>query len=192
MSREYDLYLAEHIGNVQRGWDWMRTNLLPEIDQWIARQYPDSPVIDIYGIQRLVTEHDKSKTDKEEYEPYDAYFYGPSSIRHSSKTVRDFDAAFLRHIHKNPHHWQYWVLVHDDNEEGVEPIEMPLNYIFEMICDWWTFSWKSNDLLEIFQWYEDHKKHMILHSKSKKTVECILSTMKKILEEQAWDEDRKE
>ena len=188
MSREYDLYLIEHIGNVQKGWDWMRTNLLPEIDQWIAQQYPDNPVIDIYYIQNLVTEHDRSKYDREEYNAYDMYFYGPTAIRKSFEATKRFDAAFLRHIHKNPHHWQYWVLIHDDPEEKFEAIEMPLVYIFEMICDWWTFSWKANDLLEVFQWYEDHKKHIILHKRSKETVEYILKTMKGILEKQAWDD----
>lgn len=190
MSREYDLYLAEHIANVQKGWDWMREHLLPEIDQWIQVQYPDNPIIDIYGIQGLVTEHDRSKYDSCEYNAYDAYFYGPPATRKSSKTVQEFNAAFLRHIHKNPHHWQYWVLVHDDPDEKFEAIEMPLIYIFEMICDWWTFSWKANDLLEIFQWYKDHKEHMILHPKTKKTVEYILWVMEKTLDE--WADEKTE
>ena len=188
MSREYDLYLAEHIANVQKGWDWMREHLLPEIDQWISVQYPNNPIIDIYGVQALVSAHDQSKYDQEEYNAYDAYFYGPPATRKSSKTVQEFNAAFLRHIHKNPHHWQYWVLVHDDPDEKFEAIEMPLNYIFEMICDWWTFSWKANDLLEIFQWYDDHKAHMVLHPRTKKTVEYILAAMEKTLDE--WADER--
>lgn len=191
MSKEYDLYLTEHIGNVQKGWDWMRTNLLPEIDEWIARTYRDTtPVIDIYGINALMDKHDQSKYEREEYIPYDDYFYGPSATRGSHATVEAFNTAFLRHIHKNPHHWQYWVLVHDDPDEKFEAIEMPLNYIFEMICDWWTFSWKANDLNEVFQWYEDHKAHMILHNRTKKTVEYILTAMKKLLAEQIFIDEK--
>ena len=33
-------------------------------------------------------------------------------------------------------------------------LEMPYDYIIEMICDWWSFSWQSGNLYEIFKWYE--------------------------------------
>ena len=184
MSREYDLYLTEHIGNVQKGWDWMRTNLLPEIDEWIARTYRDTnPVIDIYGINALMDKHDQSKYEREEYIPYDDYFYGPPATRGSHATVEAFNTAFLRHIHKNPHHWQYWVLQHDDEPE--EALEMPMEYVIEMICDWWSFSFKSGNLKEIFDWYEKHK-GMVLHEKTRKIVEDIL---KKIREELDKEEE---
>ena len=46
--------------------------------------------------------------------------------------------------------------------------------------------------MEIFQWYEDHKAHMILHKRTQKTVEYILATMKKILTEQEADQKNNE
>lgn len=190
MSREYDLYLAEHIANVQKGWIWMQENLLHEIHDGLKKLYDipeDEWVIDVLGVNDLVEAHDRSKTDPEEYYAYDEYFYGPPATRKSSATTEAFNAAFLRHIHKNPHHWQYWVLVHDDPDEKFEAMEMPLNYIFEMICDWWTFSWKAGDLTEVFQWYEDHKQHMILHKRSRKTVELILNEMKNLLEKEEYE-----
>ena len=57
-----------------------------------------------------------------------------------------------------PHHWQYWVLINDNPEEGEVLIEMPYNYILEMICDWWAFSWAKGNLNEIFPWYEERKR----------------------------------
>ena len=183
MSKDYDLYLTGHVENVQKSWDWMLTNLLPLVDEWVAKNYEgDESIIDIYGIRYLVNKHDASKWSKEEYLAYDAYFYGPPATRKSAKVVDDFNRAFLFHIHKNPHHWQYWVLTHDD--PATEPLDMPLNYIFEMICDWWSFSWKSGELTEIFDWYRDHEKHMILSKKTRKTVEYFLEQMKKVLEDQ--------
>lgn len=173
MSREYDLYLESHKFNVKRGFDWIKENL-PEL------------IIDIYGVDyehQIGFEHDLSKSDMKEYNSYDAYFYGGNR---SYQVVQDFDYAWLRHIHKNPHHWQYWVLIKDDPELGEIVLDMPYNYILEMICDWWAFSWSSNNLYEIFNWYDAHKDYMKLSDKTRKTVEDILDRIHsklKLLEE---------
>ena len=54
-----------------------------------------------------------------------------------------------------------------------------------MISDWWSFSFKTGDLKEIFNWYDSHKKNMILHKNTRKLVEDILTKIKKILNEEA-------
>lgn len=59
---------------------------------------------------------------------------------------------------------------------------MPVNYILEMICDWWAFSWTKGNLFEIFNWYDEHKKHMKLASNTRKQVEDILRQIKEKLE----------
>ena len=61
-------------------------------------------------------------------------------------------------------------------------VEIPFEYVIEMICDWWSFSWKKGDLNEIFKWYEDHK-GMMLHPETRKLVESILARIKEKLEE---------
>lgn len=61
--------------------------------------------------------------------------------------------------------------------------QMPYNYIIEMICDWWAFSWQKGKLDEIFGWYDEHCKYMKLHPKTRKTIEDILEKMKTKLDE---------
>ena len=56
---------------------------------------------------------------------------------------------------------------------------MPLEYVIEMICDWWSFSFKTGNLYEIFDWYK-----MILHEKTKKFVEETLDKIKKVLDDE--------
>ena len=169
MSREYDNYLREHKTNVLKGFRWIRENL-PEL---------------LIGLDegdlewQIGMAHDASKTDPEEYDAYDAYFYGGNR---SYQVMQDFNYAWLHHIHNNPHHWQYWVLINDD--DGTIALDMPYNYIIEMILDWWSFSWKSNNLYEIFNWYDEHKKTMILNENTKIIVESILSDIKEILDKQ--------
>lgn len=182
MSVEYDRYLSEHIGGVQKGWEWMEANLLLKMSDWIKANYKadEFDPIDIFEMRELVKNHDASKTEPDEYYFYDDYFYLSKDNR-SSEVVNNFHRAFLMHMHRNPHHWQYWVLTSDNAGEPERYIEMPLPYIFEMICDWWSFSWRSGDLTEIFKWWDEHKDHIRLHKKSRRTVEKILEEMKKAM-----------
>ena len=168
MSIQYDNYLTQHKNNVYRGLEWIRSNL-PEL----LKGYYD------YEYQ-LFHGHDASKSDKEEYDAYDAYFYGGNR---SFAVVRDFRRAWLRHIHHNPHHWQHWVLINDDPNEGEILLDMDYNYIIEMICDWWAFSWSKGNLYEIFSWYDSHKDYMKLSDSTRKTVNDILGKIKSKLDE---------
>ena len=168
MSLAYDEYLAEHISNVNKGLQWMLDNLglSPEGKSAIE--------------DAMAHQHDASKYDTEEYEAYDKYFYGGNR---SYKVVQDFNYAWLHHIHKNPHHWQYWVLFEDD-PQGIAPfngLRIPLDYIFEMIADWWAFSWKSGNLFEIFNWYADHRNKQIINPESRKILERILKKIWDVL-----------
>lgn len=158
MSAEYDVYLAQHKANVYKGYLWLRTNL-PEI----FTEYMESDT-------RILL-HDNSKGGEDEYAAYDRYFYGGNR---SHAVVQDFNRAWLHHIHHNPHHWQYWVLINDEPNEGEIVLEMPFTYIIEMICDWWAFSWQKGNLSEIFSWYDEHSKYIKLAPKTRETVEDIL------------------
>lgn len=168
MSLQYDTYLTNHIDNVYKGYEWINKNI-PELTA-----FPHN-----LGWQCLYG-HDQSKYDHEEYEAYDAYFYGDLK---DEEGLKNFRYAWLHHIHNNPHHWQYWVLINDDPNEGEIAMDMPLNYIIEMICDWWAFSWAKGNLYEIFAWYDQHKAYMKLSENTRKTVEDILNQIHAKLDE---------
>lgn len=174
MSIQYNQYLEKHKNGVKKAYDWIRNNL-PEL-------LVNSNIYD-YDHQ-LVFSHDASKTEPDEYFAYDKYFYGGNR---SYQVVQDFNHAWLMHIHRNPHHWQHWVLINDNPKEGEIVLDMPYNYIIEMICDWWSFSWNSGKLDEIFSWYNEHKDYMKLSDKTRKTVDSILEQIHNKL-----DQDNKE
>ena len=162
MSAEYNTYIIEHVDNVKKAYMWLKDHNIIKED-----------ILDQLNL------HDASKYTDEEYNAYDDYFYGTKT-----KVVKEsFNYAWLHHIHQNPHHWQYWVLVNDD--DGTIGLEMPKNYIYEMICDWWSFSHKTGNLSEIFDWYKSHKKNMILHENTRKLVEEILDKIKEELNKEA-------
>lgn len=169
MSKMYDEYLHEHRQNVIRAYEWLKENI-PSIFELV------SPGIDIE--HRIVFSHDSSKNSVYEYDAYDRYFYG---YTRSYQVVSDFNYAWLHHIHNNPHHWQHWVLISDEANEGTKVLDMPMNYIIEMICDWWAFSWKSGDLFSIFNWYREHSSNMQLSEETRMRVTQILTAMREKL-----------
>ncbi len=179
MSYAYDQYLSEHIGNVNKGLNWMFNNL------GLGRKEKSALEEAMVSFN-----HDESKYSVEEYDAYDQYFYGGNR---SYKVVQDFNYAWLHHIHINPHHWQHWVLINNDpgEDENGTPHEypfsnfvalmIPLPYIFEMIADWWSFSWKTGNLFEIFNWYAEHRNYQYIHPESRKIIEAILKKIWDVL-----------
>lgn len=163
MSNQYDMYLHNHKENVRKGFEYIRDNLPELLKDGVDYEW------------QICFNHDKSKDDPEEYNAYDKYFYGNNR---SYNVVQDFRFAWLRHIHNNPHHWQYWILINDDPDEGEIIMEMPHLYIIEMICDWWAFSWTKGDLTEIFNFYEKNGKYMKLADKTRYEVEHILDAIR--------------
>lgn len=163
MSLQYDNYLENHKANVRKAFEWFKENL------------PEFLIGDYDYEHQICFEHDHSKNNPDEYEAYDAYFYGGNK---SYAVVQNFKRAFLTHIHRNPHHWQYWVLIQDDPDEDQIILDIPHNYIIEMICDWWSFSWAKGDLTEIFKWYDEHEDYMRITETTRYTIEQIFKRMK--------------
>lgn len=157
----YDKYLKEHIGNVQHAYMLLVDNGIFEQDD---------------SIQNQIKNHDKSKYEPEEYNAYGEYFYG-SKKNVAHKDDKDFKYAWLHHQHNNPHHWQHWLLKEDESEQ-LEALDMPDNYIQEMICDWMAFSIAKKDIRELFKWYENNKSKQILSVATKTKVEKYLDKIK--------------
>ena len=170
MSDIYNEYIIEHQRNVFKAFEWLEKNL-PEI----------FPSEEFKADCRFLCEldHDSSKYSPEEYEAYDNYFYGNKSY----EVVQEFNKAWLHHIHNNPHHWQHWILINDDPKEDMKILDMPDIYIIEMICDWWSFSWKKGKLDEIFSWYDERKEYIKLSEETHKKVIDILYKIHKKLNE---------
>lgn len=165
-NEQYNSYLEQHINNVYKGYEWVKENL-PEI---VDNKYAED-------IQYNIEHHDASKYMNEEYDAYANYFYGEKTEEVKSA----FDFAWLHHIHNNPHHWQHWVLIND--EDGTKALDMPYPFIAEMFCDHWAFSWSKGNLKEVKNWYNSHKDGMMLSEKTRKVYETILDAVMTKLDE---------
>jgi hypothetical protein len=159
MSTEYNNYILSHVENVKKAYNWL-------VEHEIVSN----------SLMTQIALHDVSKWRSEEYTAYDNYFYG----KKTEKVKVEFNYAWLHHIHNNPHHWQHWLLQEDEGK--LKALEMPKEYVIEMICDWWSFSWKKDKLTEIFDWYATNKPKMILHQNTLQLVENILTKIRNKVE----------
>ena len=56
-------------------------------------------------------------------------------------------------------------------------------YIVEMVLDWWSFSWRSGRLTEIFDWYDERKENMLLSDRTRAVLEGLLYSLRKKISE---------
>lgn len=114
--------------------------------------------------------HDWSKFSGIEFKAYTDYF-----ARNLRDKIHDeaFNRAWLHHIHRNPHHWQHWVLRTD--QEGIKVLRMPEMYVREMVADWRgvgrTLGLGADNAVV---WYRKNKDTMALHPQTRHRVEELL------------------
>jgi hypothetical protein len=119
--------------------------------------------------------HDWSKFLPDEMIPYANYFYGGDKRKDRfytpSQGTDDFNYAWLKHQHRNPHHWQHWVLQEDDGDKYA--MKMPYKYVLEMVCDW-AGAGRAQGFNDTRGWYLKNKDKMILHPYTRFQVEKLL------------------
>lgn len=108
-------------------------------------------------VWRLII-HDWSKFLPCEWVPYVNYFYGDKTP--DAKCA--FDRAWLHHIHRNPHHWNHWILNRDDGKMNVLP--MPDHFLREMVADWAGAGRGIAGHWEIAEWAASNQDKIGLHS----------------------------
>lgn len=126
--------------------------------------------------------HDISKFLPDEWVPYREFFYGEHDEEDWDKvsSVRTaFNQAWLTHIRRNKHHWQYWVLRKDNGK--TKALKMPEKYLREMAADWIGvgLALGSSDRGHAMDWYFENKDKIMLHPETQ--IEII-----QILGEYAW------
>lgn len=128
-----------------------------------------------YGLYWRGIIHDWSKFLPDELVPYANYFYGGDKRKDRfyspEQGTYEFNVAWMKHQHRNPHHWQHWILQNDDGT--VVPLEMPVKYVKEMICDW-VGAGKAQGFDDTVSWYLKNKDKMILSVATRLYVESEL------------------
>ena len=126
--------------------------------------------------------HDWSKFSAAEWAPYVHAFYNPDGSKRTTRTdsgtldgnkvAADFSAAWNHHQKTNPHHWQYWVLIND--EDGMTALEMPVVFVLEMLADWDGAGRAITGKSDPASWYQKNGSKMIFHKNTRELVEALL------------------
>lgn len=147
--------------------------------------------------------HDWDKFLPDEWFPYARCFYAPDGSKQYRESG-DFTLAWMKHQHRNKHHWQYWlnagttplsrtnVLVWDrgtasiiidgvaydwQGEISVRE-EMSDVYRREMLADW-IGAGQAMGKPFVWEWYSDNREAMILHPDTRRWIEAELARMEK-------------
>ena len=120
----------------------------------------------------LLIFHDMSKFRPFEWFAYARTFYKPDGTGQYKPKGTRFDVAWLYHIHRNKHHWQYWILVWDRGNDECFP--MPKRYLKEMLADWKGAGRAQNNPDDTATWYNKNKKNIKLHPETRKWLEVKL------------------
>ena len=76
--------------------------------------------------------HDLSKFSPTEFFESVKYYQGDSSPINACKKENGWSKAWLHHKGRNKHHYEYW---QDGFDYGGKPLQIPLKYCIEMLCD---------------------------------------------------------
>lgn len=95
--------------------------------------------------------HDWTKFLPDEFFPYARYFYGDSWSR------EEFDRAWLKHLHRNRHHPQHWILRNDN--DGTYALEMSWEDVKEMVADWMGATRTYQGTWDMSSWLRDNLKN---------------------------------
>ena len=123
--------------------------------------------------------HDLSKFSPTEFFQYVKYFEVGKSPRDVAIDRGEVFSAWRHHVGHNPHHWEYWI---DRQQTEIVPIEMPINYFAEMVCDWIgaskTYATKRGQvwsLEKLHTWYKWVTTHQLFHPNTLARVEFIIA-----------------
>jgi hypothetical protein len=170
--KEYDSYLDVHIGGVKKAFEV----LFPILEE---NGYTERFGFYTKESFENIDRHDESKYNSEEYIPYLNHFYPKAGTTGKEPEImKAYDIAWNIHQKKNPHHWQYWVLVRDEGK--MKALDMEFPYIVECLCDWHSFSQKDPKSTA-YNWYQQNSKNMIFSPATRELVEELVEFFKEPL-----------
>jgi len=150
--RAYCDYMEEHLHNVKKAWEIIQVALKNENVIYNDHLF--------WTIQRMIEQHDVSKTSSDEFIQYAEWFFGEHGKEWDSVAggfhedehtalMAAFAGAWEHHKTHNMHHWQTWPTI---------PESFPNHHACHIVCmvvDWMAMGMKLGDTAE--QYYAANK-----------------------------------
>ena len=141
-EREYIDYIHTHVNNVKRAFREYGTEICKAIDaNWDQ-------------VRQNIENHDESKFENEEFIQYRKKWHPYDGEEFTPEDRVEYDRAWCHHINNNPHHPEYWII---PESPVYKVLDMPPEYIVEMICDWQSFDYIGRGNARDYYYYTHHK-----------------------------------
>lgn len=130
------------------------------------------------GLYRQGLMHDLSKYNPVEFMTGVRYFQGYRSPNTAERLDKGYSSAWLHHKGRNKHHLEYWIDYSLDEDSPMTGMKMPVRYVVEMFCDrvaaCKTYQKEKYTDASPLEYYEQSKKHYILHPETRALLEEML------------------
>ena len=86
------------------------------------------------GIPWQGLRHDLSKYSWTEFSEGARYWQGTRSPNDREREIKGYSDSWMHHKGRNRHHFEYWT-DYSPADRKIKPVEMPVRYVVEMLCD---------------------------------------------------------
>ena len=140
------------------------------------------------GLYKQGLTHDLSKYSLTELLPSIKYYQGDRSPLDQERDIYGYSKAWLHHKGRNKHHWEYWYAL---LQNGFDPIEMPINYLIESVCDRMAacrlYLKETYTDASPYEYFMQNKDRLYMHPSSAKELERILLYLKENGEDKTFE-----
>lgn len=124
--------------------------------------------------------HDLSKFSPVEFWEGVRYYQGTISPIDACKKENGWSPAWMHHKGRNKHHYEYWI---DKLDDGGVPLEMPLKYKKEMLCDYLgagrAYYGKDFTYKKEYEWWQNKlSKPLAMHNGNKDFISMYMELLK--------------
>lgn len=137
------------------------------------------------GLYKQGLLHDLSKYSPTEFRQGCRYYQGTRSPNNAEREETGLSKAWLHHKGRNKHHFEYWIdYAAKPCDTVIEGIQMPRNYVAEMImdriCASRVYNGKNYTNDQPLQYYLKSKDKMwFIHKETKREMEFLLTMLAK-------------
>lgn len=134
------------------------------------------------GLYKQGLLHDLSKYSFTEFKTGIKYYKGYKSPNGVERILTGTSPAWLHHKGRNKHHFEYWCDYDLENVHRMIGCRMPYRYVAEMFCD--RVAASKNYLGEKYTdaspyiYYEKMRNSPLIHEKTRKEIEYLLTLLK--------------
>lgn len=122
--------------------------------------------------------HDWTKFLPREWVAYRNWFYGGWRQDHytgeseaPAGLKEAYDCAWCHHVHKNDHHWQFWIMTFDQGGRHILPMSDVARR--EMLADW-KGAGRALGKPDTRAWYLANRENIVLHPETRAWIEQAL------------------